>query len=75
YVALARAQLANADAKGAQASIEKALAMPIKSAELYWTAARVYTSVGDAAKASDFAAKAKAFNPLIEKTEPALSAK
>jgi tetratricopeptide (TPR) repeat protein len=75
YVALARAQLANGDAKGAQASIEKALAMPVKSAELYWTAARVSTGANDAAKASDFAAKAKAFNPAIEKTEPKLAAK
>jgi tetratricopeptide (TPR) repeat protein len=75
YVALARAQLANKDPKSAQASIDKALAMPIKSAELYWTAARVYASVGDPAKASDFSAKAKAFNPLIEKTEPKLDAK
>lgn len=75
YVALARAQLATTDVKGAQASIEKALAMPIKSAELYWTAARVYTSVKDAAKASEFAAKAKAFNPAIEKTEPKLDSK
>ncbi len=73
YVALARAQLATNDAKGAQASIEKALAMPIKSAELYWTAARVYTSVKDAAKASEFSTKAKAFNPAIEKTEPKLA--
>ena len=73
YVALARAQLATGDAAGARVSVEKAIAMPLVSAELYWTAARVYAAAGDAMRRDDFAAKAKALNPIIEKTEPPIA--
>jgi tetratricopeptide (TPR) repeat protein len=72
YTALARAQLANGDVPGAKESIDKALAMPVKSGELFWTAARVYTLLKDDAKAKSLASDAKAFNPRIEDTQPAL---
>jgi tetratricopeptide (TPR) repeat protein len=50
YVALARAELANGDATAAKEAIGKALAMPIKSAELTAVAAQIY---GDAGVLSD----------------------
>jgi tetratricopeptide (TPR) repeat protein len=70
--ALARAQLANGDATGAKQSIDKALAMPLKSGELFWTGARVYAKLGDTPKSEELAAKARAFNPAIDKREPPL---
>ncbi len=72
FVALASAQLAVGDAVAAKASIDTALAMPIVSAELFWTAARVYAK-SDAPKSEAFAARAKAFNPRIDREEPAIT--
>ena len=72
WVALARAQLAAGDAPGAKTSIDKALAMPLVGAELFWTAARAYKAAGNAAKSTEYATRAKTLDPLIDKTEPAL---
>ncbi len=65
YVALARAELANEHGAEAKKAIDAALAMPVVSASLFWTAARVYRST-DAAKADAFAARAKKLNPRID---------
>jgi tetratricopeptide (TPR) repeat protein len=73
-VAVATALLATGRAPAACETIEKALAMPLKSAKLYWTAARAYALTGDAAKARDFAARARALNAKIEKLEPPMVA-
>jgi tetratricopeptide (TPR) repeat protein len=72
YVALARAELAASGAPAARASIDKALAMPVVSASLFWTAARVYRRAGgaDATKAVDFEHRALAINPRIASEEP-----
>ncbi len=66
YVALARAQLENDRVAEARASVDKALAMPVQSALLFWTASRVYRRAGDAASADRFAARARKLNPRIE---------
>ena len=71
YVALARAELANGRTNDAKTSIDKALAMPVVSASLFWTASRVYRLTGDAAKADTFRARAEKLNPRIATDEPA----
>jgi tetratricopeptide (TPR) repeat protein len=70
YVALARAQLASDRPSDAKASIDKALAMPVVSAVLFWTASRIYRSTGDAASAATFRARAEKLNPRILADEP-----
>lgn len=70
YVALADAELANGHKAEAKAAIDKALAMPIRSAALFWTAARIAKSNGDVASADAFREKAKRLNPRIEADEP-----
>ena len=70
-VALARAELANGRMKDARGSIDEALAMPLVSAALFWTASRVYRATGDAAAADAFRARAEKMNPRIAADEPA----
>ena len=70
YVALARAELANGLASDAKASIDKALAMPVVSPSLFWTASRIYRRSGDATKADAFRARAEKLNPRIATDEP-----
>ena len=65
--ALARAELENKQASEAKVSIDKALAMPIKSADLFWAASKIYASTGDAAASASYLARAKALNPRIDK--------
>jgi Tfp pilus assembly protein PilF len=67
FVALARAQLAEKKTADAKASIDRALAMPVKSASLFWTASRVYRASGDAAAADRYAAQARALDPTIDR--------
>lgn len=69
YVALARAELANGHGAEAKKAIDRALAMPLRSAALFWTASRVYRSAGDAAAADRYRERAKAANPRIEEGE------
>jgi tetratricopeptide (TPR) repeat protein len=71
FVALARAELANGRANDAKVSIDKALAMPVVSASLFWTASRVYRITGDAAAADKFRSRAEKLNPRIAADEPA----
>lgn len=61
--ALAEARLATGDAVGALEAIDRALATPLKSPLITWTAARVYATVGNPSKAAAFAAQACAANP------------
>ena len=72
YVVLARAELAASRPEAARTSIDKALAMPVVSASLFWTAARVYRRAGgaDSAKAAGFEKRALAINPRIAAEEP-----
>ncbi len=65
FVALARAELASGLAADARRSIDKALAMPLVSADLFWTASRVYAAAGDAASAESFRARAVAIHPRV----------
>lgn len=69
YVALARAELAEKNVAEAKKAIDAALAMPVVSASLFWTAQKVYRRTGDAAKADAFEARAKKLNPIIENAE------
>jgi tetratricopeptide (TPR) repeat protein len=73
YVALARAELANGLTSEAKTAIDKALAMPVRSASLFWTAANVARQSGDGASASTLGERAKALNPRIEALEPAIA--
>lgn len=70
YVALARAELANGLTSDAKLSIDKALAMPVVSASLFWTASQIYRRAGDVAKAGSFRARAEKSNPRIAIDEP-----
>ena len=65
YTALSRAELAAGDVDGANASIEKALAMPLKCAGLYWVAARVYERRNDVPKSEEHDRKAHEENPKV----------
>lgn len=69
-VALARAQHVERLHDRARASIDRALAMPLVSASLYWTAAKIYDQAGDKAEAASFRARALRINPRIEQLEP-----
>ena len=66
YVALARAELESGHLAEARAAIDKALAMPVRSASLFWTAALVYERAGDAPSAATFRERARGSNPRIE---------
>ncbi len=63
---LAEALLAAGSKEEAKVTIEEALATPMRSADLHATAAAVYAAVGDAAKAEEQRAAARAMNPKIE---------
>ncbi len=69
YVALAGAQLENGKVDEAGASIEKALATPFKTAELFWTAAKVRTAQKKSDEAKKLIEKAKKLNPKIAELE------
>ncbi len=69
YVALARAELAEKNVAEAKKAIDTALAMPVVSASLFWTAQNVYRRTGDVAKADGFKDRAKKLNPRIEKDD------
>src|SRR6185436_17467384 len=68
-VALARAELANGLLARARASIDRALAMPLVSAPLFFTASRVYASAGDTAASNAYRARAEKVNPRIAAEE------
>ena len=70
FVALARAELLNGRTDDAKKSIDRALAMPVRSAQLFWTASRIYGRLGDARSADAFRARAKSLNPRIERDDP-----
>jgi tetratricopeptide (TPR) repeat protein len=65
WVALARAELASGKTAEAKTSIDKALAMPVRSASLFWTAQAVARARGDVAQADSLAAQAKRLNPRV----------
>lgn len=63
---LAAALLAAGHTAEAKTVIEEALATPMHSADLHATAAAVYAAAGDAAKAEEQRAAARAINPKVE---------
>lgn len=63
WVALARAEAEAGRWPEARATIDRALATPVVSADLFATASRVYAHGGDAAAAARFADKARAIDP------------
>lgn len=68
-VALARIELETGHLPEARAAIDKALAMPLVSAPLFFTASRIYEKVGDAAASARFRERALALNPRIAKDD------
>jgi len=70
YVALARAELADGRTADAKRSVDAALAMPVRSASLFWTASVVYDRAGDKAAADAFRERARGMNPRIEADKP-----
>lgn len=69
YVALAKVLLTLGRIPEAAEAIDKALAMPLKSAALFWTAARVKRAQADVPAATTFEAQARALNPRIASVE------
>lgn len=65
FQALAEAQLANGLKDDAKVTIDKALATPVKLAEIHWTAARVAKAHGDASQLKRHKEAALALNPKI----------
>lgn len=65
YVALAKVLLDLGRVGEAAEAIDKALAMPLKSAALFWTAARVKRARADGPAATALEAQARALNPRI----------
>jgi tetratricopeptide (TPR) repeat protein len=65
-VALARAELENDLVADARVYIDKALTMPVLSAELFWTASLVHRRAGDGARADALRGRAKTLNPRLE---------
>lgn len=70
YVALARAELANGRTAEAKAAIDRALAMPVRSAELFATAAAIHRKTGDLAAANGYRDQARRMNPRVELDDP-----
>ncbi len=70
-VALAGALLDSNRVAEAKPVIDKALAMPLRTASLFWTASRVYSATGAATAAADFRAQATRLNPRIVQDERA----
>jgi tetratricopeptide (TPR) repeat protein len=70
YTALARAQLADGRWQDAKVAIDRALAMPVVSALLFWTAARVYARAGDSERAAEYRRRAERINARIASDEP-----
>ena len=68
-MALARIELEIGHLPEARAAIDKALAMPLVSAPLFFTASRIYEKVGDAAASARFRERALALNPRIAKDD------
>lgn len=65
WIALAEAELAAGDANAAAKTIDKALATPVRTANLHWTAAEVYEAAGRKPEAATQRAAAEKLNPKI----------
>lgn len=65
WLALAEAELAAGDAKAAAKTIDKALATPVRTANLHWTAAEVYEAAGRKPEAAEQRKAAEKLNPKI----------
>lgn len=63
-------ELANGRTAAARTTIDKALAMPLCSAELFWTASLVYRGSGDTAAAEGYRARAKKLNSRVDAEKP-----
>lgn len=72
HAQLAEARLITGDLAGARAAADLALASPLGSASLFWTAARVYAALGERARAAALAQAACARNPRASIDEPAI---
>ena len=70
YAALARAELASGDIAKARSAVDTALATPIRSASLFWTASEVYRRSGLVPQADEFRSRALAMNPHVAEDAP-----
>jgi tetratricopeptide (TPR) repeat protein len=59
WAALAKALMAQGEWEGAQAALDRALATPLRSAELYEAAAELHARLGNSARSEDMAARAR----------------
>lgn len=69
---LAEAQRVNGHLEAAQRSLSQALATPLRSASLYWTAAQIYRDLDHPQLSQQMLHQAQALNPLI--TDPGFDA-
>jgi tetratricopeptide (TPR) repeat protein len=65
WTAHARALFALDRMDEARRSIDRALAMPVVSADLYWTASLIYAALGDRPRSESLARRAREHNPDI----------
>lgn len=70
FEALARAQLATGDTASAKVAIERALHSPYRLARIDWTAARVYSRLGESGKSNELAARARKSDPTLPSSVP-----
>ncbi len=69
FAALAKAQLEAGNLDGAGKNVDRALASPLRRADLLWTAARVRKAQNNTTEADRLARDARAQNPKIELLE------
>lgn len=72
YAALAKAELEAGNLEAAATNVDRALATPLRRADILWTAARVRKAQGKSAEAERLAHDARAQNPKIEVLEGSL---
>jgi hypothetical protein len=73
FAALAEARLAVNNLSGAREAIDRALATPIRSSTISWTAARVFAALGDRNRATALAEDACTLNPRASTDEATIA--
>ena len=66
HVALARALLTSGNPTAAKASIDRALATPLVSAQMLWTAGLIEAALGNPSGSEAFKARARVLDPRVD---------